>query len=266
MNKFREKLADFILYLRDYNLINTVIFTLFAVAMLYFILPTSFFLNLLCILPLLTPCFLVHLVEAKENRVLPKITKDKIFSKNNFLSLLPVLGHYIVKYLKSYLFFLIILVIAFLLANVTSIISLSLLLVENNQSLGLSLILIFTGLILIEGLFVFLGSLFNYVYIQQKNLNEITGIFKYRPVFKKCLFSHLMSLIVFAIFCLPLAMLSDILDKYIYVSMLFRTLYVLIVLNYAIFDSKYRIAHYKETKKRTFKDLVLFKKNSKNKH
>lgn len=262
MNKFREKLADFILYLRDYKLINTVIFTLFALAMLYFILPASFFLNLLYILPLLTPCFLVHLVESKENRILLKISKNKIFSKNNFLSLLHVLKHYTAKYCKSYLFFLIILFIVFVLTNITSIISLALLMVDESKSLGLSLILIFTGLILIEGLLIFLGSLFNYIYIQQKNLNEITGIFKYRPVFRKCLFSHLLSVIIFAVFCIPLAMLSDIFVKYIYLSMLFRTLYILIVLNYAIFDSKYRITHYKETKKSSLKSLFSFKKSS----
>ena len=263
MNKFREKLTDFILYLKDYNLINTVIFTLIAIGMIYFIFPISFFLNLLYIPPLLFPCFLVHLVEAKDSRILVTIDKEKIFSKKNLFSLLSVLEHYIVKYLKCYLFFLIILTIAYLLANITSIISFSLLLVEETQSLGSSLILIFTGLILVEGLFIFLGSIFNYVYIQQQKLNEVTGIFKYRPVFRKCLLPHFTSLIIFSVFCIPIAMISDAFSSYTYVSMLLRILFILIILNYSIFDSKYRITYYKKTKKRSLKTLFSFKKTAK---
>lgn len=244
MNNFREKLIRFFSYTKDYNFINTFILTLYSIGLLWFILPVAFFEYLLLTLIFLAPIFIVHIIEPKEYIPLVDYSSSLSWVKKIILFIKTMFNHYISKYLKSYLLFLIVLLIALLLILSSSLISISILINPMEQSLGLSLILLLSSFLMLEGFASALTLIPFWTTMIIENLNPIKSIFRCKKILKKQLLKHFFIVIAFSILALPIAFLSDYLNNFTYIAMVLRLSYFIVVINFAIFDVKERITTY----------------------
>lgn len=242
MNSLREKLIRFFTYTKDYNFINIFILTLYSIGLLWFILPVSFFEYLLLTLVFLAPIFVVHIIEPKE--YIPIIDYSGCLSwfKKMILFIKTMFNNYIIKYLKSYALFLIVFLFAVLLICSSSVISISVLINSMEQSFGLSLILLFSSFLMLEGFALMLTLIPFWVTMIVENLNPIKSVFRCKKIFKKQLLKHFFIVVTFSILALPIAFLSDYLNNFTYIAMVLRLSYFMVVINFAIFDVKERIA------------------------
>lgn len=244
MNNFREKLIRFFSYSRDYNFINIFILTLYSIGLLWFILPISLFEYLLLILIVLTPIFIVHMIEPKD--CIPSIEYDTSSSWITKLMLFikTMFKHYITKYLKSYCLFLIVFLVAGLLICCSSFISISILSKPIQKSLGLSVILLLSSFLLLEGFALILTIISCSTTMIVENVKPITAIFRYKKILRKQFLKHVFTILACFILFLPIAFLSDYLNKYVYVATILRVYYFMIIINFIIFDTKELIAIY----------------------
>lgn len=266
MNSLREKLIRFFTYIKDYNFINTFILTLYSIGLLWFILPVSFFEYLLLMLVFLAPIFIVHIIEPKE--YIPQIDYSSCSSwfKKIILFIKTMFRHYIIKYLKSYVLFLIVFLFAVLLICSSSVISIAVLINSMEQSLGLSLILLLSTFLMLEGFTLLLTLMPFWVTMIVENLNPINSIFRCKKILKKQLLKHFFIVVTFSILALPIAFLSDYLNKFTYLVMVLRLAYFMIVINFTIFDVKERISIYRnENMPKEIKSIVQSKHKSKKK-
>lgn len=266
MNSLREKLIRFFTYIKDYNFINTFILTLYSIGLLWFILPVSFFEYLLLMLVFLAPIFIVHIIEPKEYIPLIDYSSCSSWFKKIILFIKTMFRHYIIKYLKSYVLFLIVFLFAVLLICSSSVISIAVLINSMEQSLGLSLILLLSTFLMLEGFTLLLTLMPFWVTMIVENLNPINSIFRCKKILKKQLLKHFFIVVTFSILALPIAFLSDYLNKFTYLVMVLRLAYFMIVINFTIFDVKERISIYRnENMPKEIKSIVQSKHKSKKK-
>lgn len=244
MNNFREKLIRFFSYLRDYKFINIFILTLYSIGFLWFIFPIDFLEYVLLILIFFVPIFIVHMIEPKD--YIPSIDYGNSSSwiKKTMLFIKTMCKHYITKYLKSYLLFLIVFLVAILFIYSSSLISIAILTNSMQQSLGLSLILLFSSFLLLEGFALAITIIPFGTTMIVEQLNPITAIFRCKKILKKQFLKQVLMILAVAIFFVPIAFLSDYLNKFIYIAIILRLTYFLIIVNFVIFDTKERMFIY----------------------
>lgn len=239
MNNFRQKLVNFFSYMNDYKIINLVIMTLTSIGLIWLVVPNILFESLFVLLILLSPIMFLHIVETPKNRPLLQ-TNDTAEKNTLLLNTKTILKHYIFKYFKIYMLFLIVLIFSLILLYVSSYISMGILLSGMERSLGQTIIIFFSAFVMLEGFSLLISIPIQSVFMDDSNINPFKSIFISRKFAKKNLIPHMISVGMFAVLFLPIIMLSDAIDSNMYLATILRVFYVLIILNYTIYDIKER--------------------------
>lgn len=224
--------------MKEYFSVNIILFIVYSIGFLYLILPIKQLGFILLLVISLFPCFIVHLIEPKQDIDKIETEKSPLNLKKIPLHLKNTLKSYIFKYLNSYLTITIILTISLLLIYCSSIISIVLLINQIQTSLGLILILFFSAFILFEGFDILISLIPILITVTNKKLNLFKGVIECKKVFKKQRLMYIFEVVIFAILFLPIIMISDCFKNITYISMLLRFLYGLVVLNFFIFNWK----------------------------
>lgn len=244
--------------MQQYFHTNLIILLVLVIALSSIGLAPDYILLSTLLIILLIPALLVHIIEEKDIDVKSKEKLNKVAFKSICNSIIRLSKRYIIKYLKSYTVFLIVLLVFSLLMYGSMLISFAMIYSPLEKSLGQSLILLFSAFIVIEGFSILLNLLSSLVVMEIESLNPFKAILRGKRVHRKKFFSHLISVSIFAIFSLPIIMLSDMLHQNVYLASVLRVFYLMLVVNYSIFDIKAIIKRNKDS------DTLKPKKEKKN--
>lgn len=247
INKIKLKLTNFLKYLPTYSKENAVLFLLINIICFISIFRYKSPLEGFVICFMILPIFLVHLILEKNNfdLILPK---DEALENNKTSSKKILINFYLINYLKFYTVFLMIFLILYFCSFLSSIMSLFVLFDLEYKSLGQLLILLLSVFILIEGFYTLLSLFPILIHTAKNRFNPFKSIWTGRKQIKKELFPHVLSVCAFSLLMLPLVFMGDITSSQPYISTLFISAYLMIVLNFSIFDMKDRLKNEEEMK------------------
>lgn len=232
--------------MQQYFHTNLIILLILVIALSSIVLAPDYILISTLLIILLVPVLVVHLIEEKSVDVKSKENLNKVTFKSMCSSIIHLSKRYIIKYLKSYSVFLIVLLVVSLLMYGSMFISFAMIYSPLEKSLGQSLILFFSAFIVLEGFSILLNLLSSLVVMEIESLNPFKAILRGKRVHRKRFFSHLISVSIFAIFSLPIIMLSDMLHQNVYIASVLRIIYFMLLVNYSIFDIKATIRRNKD--------------------
>lgn len=114
------------------------------------------------------------------------------------------------------------------------------------RNVGLNLIMFAVTWIV----FVSISTLFGYIIqmvVLVRNSYMLRKTYKEgKKIRRRILFKHMMSMALFALFALPIIMISDAVGDMLVISNSLRALYIIILLYYSVFDIEERVENYEE--------------------
>ena len=238
INKFKETLVDFSEYIRKYIYVNIVLLGLTIFSLYVASINQNFLFTIMEFAILLCPIVLVHLISESPKYDSYNECTDSDKGNRYFKKAFNKVFNYSIKYLKFYAFILFDLVLIGVLMYASMFISMWSLLFVQKQSLVTALALLFATFLLIEGFSLILSFIPSLVILDKEPLNPITALIKGMRVNKKIHFKHLGNVCLFGFCTIPLIIVSDSFNNYIYIASFLRTLYLILVLNFAVFDFK----------------------------
>lgn len=247
IKNIRLKIENYFKYLISYKKENIILFCIVNTILFLSAYRFKSILQGFVICFLLSPIFFVHLISEKNknNIILADIENNSIAKKENKINSIK---YYLFNYLKFYLIFLMIFMMLYFCSFLSSLMSLFILFNTSSKSLGLLLICMLSIYLIIEGLYTLLSSFSILIHAERNEFNPFKSIYAGRKEMKKELFSHLLSVAFFSIIIIPLILLSDIFIDYIYVYSILLSSYIILVLNFSIFDLKNRLKNKEEMK------------------
>lgn len=245
--------------MKDYLVINISVLLIAVVGLISLVSMPKYTLHLLLLFIFIIPICIVHIIEPTEHRF--NLSKDRNTGLINFKTLLSLSKHYMIKYFKSYCVFLMLLCLSSLLMHISILISFSIISNPLEQSLGKSIILLCSSFLVLEGFSILLNIPSCLTVMEIECVNPVKSLIMSKRMNRKRFFKHLLSVSVFAIFLLPIIMISDALYNFTFISSVLRFIYILLVINYTVFDIKTYLASVDKSILRMKKSKILDKSN-----
>lgn len=244
MNKLKELFIDFCEYLKSYKNTLKTIMLIFALTLTPVIVNSKYFEIILVYYILTIPIFLVHLIKPVDKNK-KSLEKKQCLSKNKRTKLngkvLKLFMNKVSVYLKTYILILIIIFIGIILLNI-SYLGMSIFILTNiNVNFGTMILYILLSFVMFESISILFSCLIACVYLLYMNksiINSFLSSFKFN---RKYFLKHFFNVSVFALITIPIIALSTSLKTNIYLSTILIILYLLLLINFSVFDIKKRL-------------------------
>lgn len=263
MNKLREYILRYIDYMVSRKTqTKLLILSILCISALSLI-PSIDFELIICIFILMIPMLTVHLIEAPHNY-------DSFFmnvKNKEYKIIFRIFGGicrtYILKYFKVYLLYATILMLSAFLTFISDITVTSLILSSTEKSVGFLFLSMIPLYLLCLSLRILFSAIVASIYLIEEKLSIFKSAKNAFKFSKYMILKHIFIVLLFMIVTFPLIKLSSYLYNFWQLRPLSYTgygVYILLILNFIIFDLKVKQENLKDTIEKRNK-YRIFKKN-----